>query len=90
MAEQPTFNLQYQFRDGEVRVILEGLEVMRVLFSSDHLSKALFEKLKLSEPFLQINDEQRARIRERLEQAALHCKPDLGQVDPGGLVFRRE
>lgn len=50
--------------------MLEGFEVMRVLFSRANFSKALFAKLKLSEPFLKMTDEIRpklyADLRERL------------------------
>jgi hypothetical protein len=55
--EGPSFNFEYQrISKGEVRVVVEGFEVMRVFFFSQSLHKALFEKLQFSEPWISIPD----------------------------------
>ncbi|HLL76418.1 MAG TPA: hypothetical protein VK421_14290 [Pyrinomonadaceae bacterium] len=64
MSEQQPliFDCRYQWQDGQVRVIVEGFEVLLVLFDPKNFSDALFEKLKLREPFLTVSDETRAYI----------------------------
>lgn len=71
MAEQPPleFNVHYQSREGEVRVILGQFEVMRVLFSRDNFSAGMFEKLKHTSPFLTLTDDMRERVRAKVREA---------------------
>lgn len=75
MGEQPSVIVNYQFREGEVRVVFEGFEVLSVLFYSDNYSKALFEYLKQSDPFLTLSEEQRieiyAQVREKLAEQGI-------------------
>jgi hypothetical protein len=70
MAEQQPleFNVHYQSREGEVRVILGQREVMRVLFSRDNFTAAMFEKLQHTNPFLTVPDDMRERIRAKVRE----------------------
>jgi hypothetical protein len=61
---QLTFTVHRRFREGEVRIIVDNFEVMRVLFDRAHFAQVLFEKLKLSSPFLTISEDQRRQISE--------------------------
>ncbi len=63
---QTEFKVEYQFQQGEVRVLLEGIEVMRVLFDSANYGKALFSKLKESDSFISFSEEQQRKERENL------------------------
>jgi hypothetical protein len=63
---QTEFRVEYQFQQGEVRVLLEGIEVMRVLFDSASYGNALFSKLKESDSFISVSEEEQHQARERL------------------------
>lgn len=58
------FKCDYKFREGEVRISLEGFEVLRVLLNSENLANGLFERLKVTKRFTSLSEEQRARIYE--------------------------
>jgi hypothetical protein len=76
------YNCEYKFREGEVRISLEGVEVLRVLFNSENFARGLFENLKQgNRRFISLSEEMRRkmheRVRERYTQEGLEANDEL-------------
>jgi hypothetical protein len=78
--QYPTFKFHYEFREGEIRVFLEGFEVMRMMFYPDSYSNAIFEKLKQGNAFIMVSEEDRrgmyALVRERLAEKGVKASDE--------------
>jgi hypothetical protein len=77
-------------KDGEIIYSIEGIEVFRGVFNPENYAQAFFKKLKPSEPFLTISEDQRRRLYAGVREASAKegkeiSDEELSRLEPEGL-----